>query len=164
MGACRGLNWLLGMTAAGGPAGLGEWLIPLGMAVYVAGITLYARDEAGRSPRAGLVAGMAVMAAGLALAAGHVWLGGQAATAGGLRSHDWLLLWGLLSASILVRAAGGVLTPVPGRVQPAVGNAIMAIITLDAALVLATCGVRWALVVLALLPLFLAGRRIVPPT
>jgi 4-hydroxybenzoate polyprenyltransferase len=40
MGACRGLNWLLGMTAAGGPHAAHEWLIPAGMAIYVAGHTL----------------------------------------------------------------------------------------------------------------------------
>lgn len=165
MGACRGLNWLLGMTAAGGPAGLGEWLLPLGMAVYVAGITIYARDEAGRSRRAGLVAGLVVMMAGLVIVAGRVWLGDRAAALpGGLRSQDWLLLWGILSASIIVRGLGGVVVPVPQRVQAAVGNAIMSIITLDAAVVLAECGPRWAIAVIALVPLFLAGRRLVPPT
>jgi len=40
----------------------------------------------------------------------------------------------------------------------------MSIITLDAILVLAACGEPWALVVLLLLGVFLAGRRIVPPT
>jgi 4-hydroxybenzoate polyprenyltransferase len=165
MGACRGLNWLLGMTAAGGPTGRGEWLIPLGMAVYVAGITIYARDEAGRSRRSGLATGLMVMAAGLVIAAGHAWLGDRAAALpGGLRLQDWLLLWTLLCASIIGRGMGGVVAPVPRRVQAAVGNAIMSIITLDAAIVLAACGPRWALAVIALVPLFLAGRRIVPPT
>ena len=103
MGSCRGLNWLLGMTAAGGPTVPTEWLIPIGMAVYVAGITLYARDEAGRSRRAGLAAGMVLMAVGLTLAAGCVWLGpaSVAVPPGGLRPNDWLLLWSLLSASLL---------------------------------------------------------------
>jgi hypothetical protein len=109
---------------------------------------------------------MVLMAVGLTLAAGCVWLGpaSVAVPPGGLRPNDWLLLWSLLSASLLVRAAGALVVPVPQRVQLAVGNAIMSIITLDAALVLATCGPRWAVVVLALLPLFLAGRRLVPPT
>jgi hypothetical protein len=49
-------------------------------------------------------------------------------------------------------------------VRAAVGNAIMSIITLDAVLVLAACGERWAVVVLALLGWFLLGRRLVPPT
>jgi hypothetical protein len=45
-----------------------------------------------------------------------------------------------------------------------VGNAIMAIITLDAVLVLATCGEPWSIVVLLLLVPFLVGRRFVSPT
>ncbi|MFN9368026.1 MAG: UbiA family prenyltransferase, partial [Planctomycetia bacterium] len=66
MGACRGLNWLLGMTAAGGPAVPAEWLIPLGMSLYVPGLTINARAAPARSRRLGLAAGRAVMASGLA--------------------------------------------------------------------------------------------------
>jgi hypothetical protein len=40
----------------------------------------------------------------------------------------------------------------------------MSIITLDAVIVLASCGEQWALVVLALLGAFIFGRRLVPPT
>jgi hypothetical protein len=40
----------------------------------------------------------------------------------------------------------------------------MALITLDAVLVLAACGERWAIVVISLLAWFLVGRRLVPPT
>jgi 4-hydroxybenzoate polyprenyltransferase len=163
MGGCRGLNWLLGMTAAGIPAGA-VGLIPLGMTAYVAGITLYARDDAGRSRRPMLVAGMLLMLAGLGIAAAAVWLSPTATAAGPLSNSNWLLLWGLLGTSILLRAVQGVLDPSPGCVRRAVGNAIMSIITLDAVLVLAFCGERWAIVVLALLGVFLFGRQIVPPT
>lgn len=166
MGACRGLNWLLGMTAAGGAFGA-LWTIPLGMALYVAGITLYARDEAGRSRVPTLVGGLVVMGLGLAAASRFIW---PAVEAGAnlpespLPASNWLLLWGILGTSILLRGLLGVLDPSPGRVQAAVGNAIMSIITLDAVLVLAFCGERWAVVLLLLLPLFLFGRRLVPPT
>ena len=68
MGSCRSLNWLLGMTAAGGPTAAFQWLLPLGMGLYVAGITLYARDEAGRSRRGMLIAACAVMLLGCGLA------------------------------------------------------------------------------------------------
>ena len=61
-------------------------------------------------------------------------------------------------------AVAAVLNARPGRVRAAVGNAIMSIITLDAVLVLAFCGERWAIVVLSLLGIFLFGRQIVPPT
>jgi len=166
MGTCRGLNWLLGMTAAGGPTAPHQWAIPLGMAVYVAGITLFARDEAVRSRRGTLVTGAVTMAAGLAVAAGFVWLPlhdgiSRVAT---LPAPTWLLLWGILSTSIVLRAAQAVANPSIPRVRAAVGNAIMAIITLDAVLVLAACGERWAVVVISLLAWFLVGRRLVPPT
>ena len=167
MGACRGLNWLLGMTAAGGPHAAHEWLIPIGMAIYVAGITLYARDEAGRPRVATLVGGMLVMLVGLVVAAGFVWtrpLAGPLAEGCRIVARDWLLLWGIIGASVLVRAVGGVVVPEPARVRQAVGNAIMSIITLDAVLVLAARGEAWALVVLALLGWFWFGRQLVPPT
>ncbi|MCE9631109.1 MAG: UbiA family prenyltransferase [Planctomycetia bacterium] len=167
MGSCRGLNWLLGMTAAGGPSGTHEWVIPLGMAVYVAGITCYARDEAGRSRAATLGAGAVLMLAGLAVAAGYVWLPfregiGLAGTR--IPATTWLVLWGILAGSVVVRALVGIADPSPGRVRAAVGNAIMSIITFDAVLVLAACGESWAVVVLLLLAFFLLGRRLVSPT
>jgi hypothetical protein len=58
----------------------------------------------------------------------------------------------------------GLVDPTPSRVGLAVGNAIMSIITLDAVLVLARCGERWAVAVLCLLVWFLLWKRLVPPT
>jgi hypothetical protein len=107
------------------------------------------------------------MLAGLAIAAGHVrtrTLDGPLAAGCRIGARDWLLLWGILSASVLFRAVGGIVVPVPARIRQAVGNAIMSIITLDAVIVLASCGEQWALVVLALLGAFIFGRRLVPPT
>jgi 4-hydroxybenzoate polyprenyltransferase len=168
MGACRGLNWLLGMTAAGGPNAPHEWLVPVGMGIYVAGITLYARDDAGRSRVPVLLGGAGLMIAGLAAAAGHAVLlagAGDGSTwlAGG-RLSSWLLLWAVLATSILLRAGLGIVEPTPGRVGAAVGNCIGSIITLDAVLVLASCGEQWAIVVLLLLAPFVAGRRLVSAT
>jgi 4-hydroxybenzoate polyprenyltransferase len=168
MGGCRSAAWLLGMMAAGGPTASEQWLIPSGMGLYVMGITLYARDEAGRSRKPLLVAGTLIMLLGLVMAAGFVWLPdrGPIELVGGPRMpvSNWLLLWGLIVTSILYRAAMGVVDPTPGRVRFAVGNAIMSIITLDAILVLAACGERWAIVVLCLLAWFLFFKRLVPPT
>ncbi|MFM7245824.1 MAG: UbiA family prenyltransferase [Planctomycetaceae bacterium] len=166
MGLCRGLNWLLGMTAAGGPTQPWHWAIPAGMSLYVAGITLFARDEAAESRRAGLVAGCMTMAFGLAVAAGFVWgpLAGGVSRVATLPASTWLICWGLLAASILARAGRAVADPSPMLVRSAVGNAIMAIITLDAVLVLAAYGERWAIVVIGLLAWFVVGRRLVPPT
>ena len=168
MGSCRTLNWLLGMTAAGGPQAAHEWLLPLGMGVYVMGITVYARDEAEESRSGRLAAGVAIMLVGLATAGLAPWLAARAGDAGawltGTKLTNWLLLWGMLTASVLLRAVLGIFDPASGRVQQAIGNAIMAIITLDAVLVLATCGEPWSIVVLLLLVPFLLGRRFVSPT
>jgi hypothetical protein len=65
---------------------------------------------------------------------------------------------------VLLRGFLGMIEPTPERVQQAVGNAIMSIITLDAVLVLAACGEPWAVLILTLLVPFLLGRRIVSPT
>ena len=169
MGSCRGLNWLLGMTAAGWPPAV-LWLLPIGMAIYVTGITLFARDEAGQGRRGLLAAGMTVMAAGL-IAAGSG--PGLALAQSGLsfspwvatgRLPAWLVLWSVLGFSILARCLQAVLDPVPRRMQAAIGNAIMAIITLDAVLVLAFCGEPWAITIFLLLAWFLLGRRLAAAT
>ena len=72
----------------------------------------------------------------------------------------WLALWGVLGVSILIRCGQAIINPVPQRMQSAVGNAIMSLITLDAVLGLAFCGEQWAVTVLALLVWFVLGRRI----
>lgn len=168
MGSCRSLNWLLGMAAAGGPHLPHQWLLPIGMGVYVMGITVYARDEAEESRGETLAAGTIIMLVGLATAGLSPWLAARAGDAGawltGAKLSNWLVLWGMLTASVLLRAVLGIFDPTSGRVQQAVGNAIMAIITLDAVLVLATCGEPWSIVVLLLLVPFLLGRRFVSPT
>ena len=168
MGSCRGLNWLLGMTAAGVAFPSYLWLLPVGMGVYVMGITVYARDEAGESRTAALAVGAVIMLAGLATAGLEPWLAARAGDGGawiaGSRLSSWLVLWGMLATAILLRAVLGIADPTSGRVQQAVGNAIMSIITLDAVLVLATCGEPWAILVLMLLAPFLLGRRFVSPT
>ncbi len=168
MGICRGLAWLVGMTAAGGPNEIHEWLIPAGMGLYVAGITLYARDEAATSRRTTLASGAIIMLTGLVVAGGSVWLPdrGPIELARGIPMpvSTWLLMWSIIGTSILYRVAVGIGDPDPSRVRFAVGNAIMSIITLDAVLVLAVCGEMWAIVVLCLLAWFMMFKRIVPPT
>lgn len=168
MGTCRSLNWLLGMTAAGGPVAAAQWLVPAGMGLYVAGITLYARDEAGTPRRATLAAGTCLSLAGLVGAGAFPWLTAGGEAAGGWmaegRLANWTLLWGVIAASVILRFVVGLGDPSPGNVRRAVGNAIMAIITLDAVLVLAACGEAWAILAILLLAPFLVGRRVASVT
>ncbi|MFM8891381.1 MAG: hypothetical protein ACKOTB_07120, partial [Planctomycetia bacterium] len=168
MGSCRGLNWLLGMTAAAGPTAASQWLLPLGMGVFVMGVTVYARDEAGESRAAPLAAGMLIMLVGLTTAGLAPWVAAREGDTDAWLAHtrlpQWTMLWSMLVASILLRGLLGILDPGAGRVQQAVGNAIMSIITLDAVLVLAFCGEPWAVALLLLLVPFLLGRRLASPT
>ena len=169
MGGCRALNWSLGMVIAGS-ASFPLWMIPCGMGVYVMGITLFARDEAGAGRRPQLLAGALVMSIGL-LVAGLAPLVSMEVEAANVphwlvegRLIAWLALWGVLGVSILIRCGQAIISPVPQRMQSAVGNAIMSLITLDAVLVLAFCGEQWAVSVLALLVWFVLGRRIAAVT
>ncbi len=169
MGGCRSLNWSLGIVAAGSPP-LPLWIIPCGVGVYVGGITLFARDEVTAGSRKKLFFGASVMLLGLVLSGSAplfvmamkqpefpIWL-----TEG--RLIMWCALWVVLGFYILARCGQAVMNPVPHRMQSAVGNAIMSIITLDAVMVLAFCGEQWAVVVLALLVWFVLGRRIAAVT
>ena len=169
MGGCRALNWSLGMVIAGS-ASFPLWMIPCGMGVYVMGITLFARDEAGAGRRPQLLAGALVMSSGL-LVAGLAPLVSMKVEAANVphwlvegRLIAWLALWGVLGVSILIRCGQAIINPVQQRMQSAVGNAIMSLITLDAVLVLAFCGEQWSVTVLALLVWFVVGRRIAAVT
>ena len=60
MGACRGLNLLLGMThapALGGPAG---WLAAVGFGLFVAGITWISRSETKSGETRNLLLGLTI--------------------------------------------------------------------------------------------------------
>lgn len=169
MGVCRALNWSLGMVVAGSPS-LPLWMIPCGMGVYVMGVTVFARDEVGIGKRNQLIIGTFVIFLGL-FVAGLTPLVSMELRSSAVphwfiegRLVAWLALWCVLGVSILVRCCQAIVDPVPQRMQAAVGNAIMSIITLDAVIVLAFCGEQWAVTVLALLVWFVLGRRIAAVT
>lgn len=170
MGSCRMLNVLLGMSAAellaaGAPRFAGmEWrygAIAVGLGVYVAGITLFARSEARESRRGALVLGLGVMGAGLAvLSEGPSWFRGGFS---GLRVSpvQWRMCVVLLSVSILWRAARAAWKLTPGHVQAAVRHAILSLVVLDAAVTLVYRDLPAACAILLLLvPALFLGRFI----
>jgi 4-hydroxybenzoate polyprenyltransferase len=148
MGACRGLNLLLGVSAA--PALLGQrWflaLIPLG---YIAAITAVSNGEVhgGRRGTGRLALGLvsAVLLALLALAwtPGFAWLP--------LLPFLALFAWRVLPP--FWRAARD---PQPGPIRAAVKAGVLSLIVLDAAIAAGYAGPLYGAVVLALL--FAAGR------
>ena len=164
MGICRSLNWLLGMSAVGSQERIEQWIAPLGMGIYVAGITWYSRREAGESRPKVLAGAAAVMFMGLVLAGSFPWISIQLGQAGWLvgdRQTSWYLLWSILVTAILARAVFGIADPTQARIRAAVSNAILSIITLDSVLVLAACGESCAIVVLLLLaPAFSLSRTL----
>jgi 4-hydroxybenzoate polyprenyltransferase len=168
MGACRSLNVLLGMVCTRelrAPWDLpASWLgVAAGIGVYVAGITWFARQEAGISRRSHLLGATTVMACGILLLAGYAILD-AADGSRALRWADpwiWPLLLLLLTVPVWRRCASAIGQPSAARIQAAVKHAILTLILLDAAICLATVGHFEALAVLSLsLPFLVLGHWI----
>jgi 4-hydroxybenzoate polyprenyltransferase len=174
MGACRMLNVLLGMSLAPPPssvvgmrflvtrmressvAGLcpHEWLIALGIGIYIMGVTIFARTEARTSTRAQLVAGLIVLLAGIGLLTATPVITGFVPTFA-VSQLGWFFLWGALALIIARRCVIAVVRPAPHIVQSAVRTCVQAIIVLDAAICVGYAGPMWGFAILALmLPTF----------
>ena len=161
MGACRMLGVLLGMSVATGPWGGEHWVVAGGIGVFVTGITWFARNEAGRSRRVQLAGATLVMLGGIALLA---WLPEQSERLipRVARQPDlWRLMMAVLGLLTAFRCLPAVLEPSRGNVQRAVGNAILSLVVLDAAVCFAVRGTGPAVgILLLLVPAMLAGRWI----
>ncbi|MCE9548537.1 MAG: UbiA family prenyltransferase [Planctomycetia bacterium] len=148
MGACRGLNALLGMSLVAGPWLKFHYLIAGGLAVYVAGITWVGRTEAKQSQRLGLLAGLVLMWLGMALIAAFPF---TAETRLEGQSQMWLLFWGLLGMQMGWRVARAIIDPSPAPVQAAVRQGILSLVVFDAAVTFVVAGMWPGVGVLALL-------------
>ncbi len=171
MGACRTGNLLLGMSTgpviwdyAWGPLGFdpAQLAVAGGLGIYVAGLTWFARNEAGKPRRGPLLWAGLVMLLGLILLATftfqHV---SQAGRYHLTFRHDWWPLIVLfLAVPIIRRVAVVVATPSPEVVQAAVRSCLLSLIVFDAAICLATQQPwGWSLLVLSLMiPTVLLGR------
>ena len=154
MGGCRMLNVLLGMSGTGAWMTQGEpaqWLVAVGIGVYVVGITIFARSEARTSGRSTLVMGALGMLLGIVMLASLPWVKETSLLLQGNGFVIWPLLLGMLMASVARRCVIAISNPIPLHVQAAVKQSILSLIPLDASLVLATCGPAPAVAVLALL-------------
>ncbi|MHB1036044.1 MAG: UbiA family prenyltransferase [Pirellulales bacterium] len=158
MGACRGLNVLLGMSAAAEPWQADCWLVAAGIGTYIVGVTWFARTEAKRSDRRHLILGTVVMMAGIGvLSRLPEW------TSRFLMVEPawWRTLLAVLGLLIGWRCVWAAIRPVPFRVQAAVRQCILSVIVLDAAVCVAVRGQYWAaMILLLLLPATMLGRRI----
>jgi 4-hydroxybenzoate polyprenyltransferase len=148
MGATRGLNVVLGTTAAGALTQLpsGVFAVPAVVTAYVAGVTYMAAGETSAGGR------HAVKVAGAGAAFAALFAVGYLLA---VRPRALALAVGIaLAAAFLWRVGRALLTshadPTPETIGPAVGVAVTGLVLLDAALA-AVAGVVWALVTAAFL-------------
>lgn len=115
MGTCRSLNLLLGASDQAAWASVWQppqWVVALGLGVYIVGVTWFARTEAKLSSRGQLRGALSVLLMGHAILAGLflAWPGE------GARYVALAMLAGI--AAMLVRRANvAIADPVPARVQ-----------------------------------------------
>jgi len=169
MGGCRFLNVILGASSAGfrwtAPWQLPHVFIAAALGIYVVGVTWFARKEAQRSSRSGLVAATIVIDLGLGLLlvlSYGVWSRYLSWNGAPDARTSSLLLLGVVSVIINRRAIAAIGDPSPHVVQAAVKVMLLSIITLDAAVVYAKLGsdglVFAAATMLLLVPSLAIGR------
>lgn len=165
MGLCRGLNGMLGLSL------VRSWvpilLITPGIIAYVAGLTLFARDEAATSSRKQLLAGATLSVGGLLWLALGPLVNNRWLNEGPLALQDprtWSLLWLTVILMIGRHYLLALLKPTPRRIQLAVVGAIQGIIIINAALIFGYVGVFYGLAVMALLPISKLTSLAIPAT
>jgi len=189
MGACRGLNLLLGASlpavlvvpAESGISSLnwpGEhwpsdiWLCALAVTCYVTGITWYARSESSGPQVRHLWLGLLFLTLGIAgLAVGLVVLPHRPldrAAIGSLTNWQpwWPVAMVLLTFGVLRKAVVGIVTPTEAKVRAAIIAALGSLVFIDAAICLYANPRNWvvSLAVVALLIPIKLLRRSIPPT
>jgi len=166
MGVCRSLNVLLGASlGATGEAADAVLTFPphalvaaVGMGVYVAGVTWYARREAESSEGWHLAGALVMILVGIACL-GLLHRNFPPGFGPALPDRGWLLMLALLGLPIARRCAMTIADPVPERVQAAVKQCLWSIIVLDAAVTFVVGNWYDAVMVLSLLvPAVLLGR------
>jgi 4-hydroxybenzoate polyprenyltransferase len=154
MGSARGLNVLLGTTAAVGISvgSLPGWAlaVPVVIAGYIAAVTYMAAEEAsGADRRAVGIAGVGVGAAFAAVIV-VLWTTAPAAPGTLIALVVGMALAGGFLAWTGRALAGAYRNPAPEVVGPAVGTCVLALVVLDAAFA-SVAGTGWALAAAAFL-------------
>lgn len=163
MGACRGLNLLLGMSLSAVPWQAPHYLIVAAVTVYVTGITWFARTEAEQSRRGQLSLAALVILAGILLLEPLPRWSPDTVPLLQREPARWTLLLTALGALIGFRLIRAIADPSPLLVQTAVRHAILSLIVLDAAICFVTQGLGpAAAIVLLLVPATVTGKWIAP--
>jgi 4-hydroxybenzoate polyprenyltransferase len=162
MGACRGLNVLLGMSQAPGFGGPAAWLVAVAMAVFVTGVTWISRSETVSGRTTGVAAGLALedlAILGLLAASLQPRRFPDPRTDAPIVAPEGLLVLLLVALVVTLAAARAIRRPVPALVQRAVKTGVLSLVWLNVGVVMAVRGVFPALAVALLwVPAFLLGR------
>lgn len=162
MGSCRGLNILLGASTASPMPPLvdsPQVLAAVGLMIWVIGVTVFARNEAGNASAQLMVTGIFVSLAGLILDGGMIARHGRDDSA---VFAGWVLL-AVLGTNLVIRGGMAIRDPRPRVIQKTVGLMLLCIILLDAAVVFAvTADPKLALVIVALVIPATLLKRVIP--
>lgn len=162
MGVCRFLNLMLGASAVPDLNLLWQSLpmtVAAALGIYIVGVTVFARNEAGHSKPALLVCGMILLISGICLDAWAITRFGTSQNA--VNGSRMALL--ILSLNLLMRAAAALPSGSPRRIQRTVGLMLLCIIFLDAIVVFAmTADARLAALVIMLVAPASLIRRLIP--
>jgi 4-hydroxybenzoate polyprenyltransferase len=167
MAACRLLNVGIGLSFAHVQfdvlefVWIGAPLLPaVGIAVYIAGVTWFSRQEHTTSSRNGLLVGTALVTISLGMLAYSPWTGFDAGLAT-LRLWQWAAIWLVLGCWILERYVAALRSPTPANVQRAVGHSILSLTLIDATVAWGFAGEEAAACIAALwIPAMLLSQRL----
>ena len=162
MGACRGLNLLLGLThvpALGGPV---TWLAAAMYGLFVCGITWISRSETESGRTGNLLVGLTVQDLALiGLMAAALQPGKYPNPLPGrpLIPLEGLLVLALVALAVNLAATRAIYQPVPAVIQKTVKTGILALVWIDVGLVAAVRGPQSAAAIAGLwVPAYLLGR------
>ena len=162
MGACRGLNLLLGLThvpALGGPV---TWLAAAMYGLFVCGITWISRSETESGRTGNLLVGLTVQDLALiGLMAAALQPGKYPNPLPGrpLIPLEGLLVLALVALAVNLAASRAIYQPVPAVIQKTVKTGILALVWIDVGLVAAVRGPQAAAAIAGLwVPAYLLGR------
>lgn len=137
MGACRMLNILLGASCCGSLERVfanPQLTVATALAVYVVGVTGFARNEAGNSTRNTLRTGLAIALAGIGI---NLWVAYHSPSSAGTGAMIALLL---IAANVSIRCLKAIAANQPGLLQKTVGFMLLNIIFMDAAMTFSITG------------------------
>jgi 4-hydroxybenzoate polyprenyltransferase len=163
MGACRGLNLLLGMSTSSGFGGPSAWLLPVDYGLFVTGITWISRSEVGTGRWRNVALGMVLQ--------NIAWLGYLVAGADPSQFLRWSHQGRWVASGLMITLGIGLVvntvnflavrSPAPETTQRAVKVGILCLVWLHVGLLLSVWGPVQALSVGWLwLPAVFSGRWI----